>query len=291
MERAAACGWLVERIEQRAPPESHAWLAELVRSLRAHRSLELVEGAFAGAGRKLGRQALGDELELAVDGIEPIPLRAWSLDTAGRVAMILALGEGAPELVSRTLDGLYFGGDAREKNAIVRALVLLEGAERFASIALDAGRTNESELFAAVACDNPFPARHYPELEFNKLVMKAAFVKAPVDRIIGLVRRANPELARMGMEHIDEQESAGRSFVPELWLAIAPANPPGAVARMLGYLSHSVPHHRLGAARGLALAADPRAKSFLSERLELEHEEAIRTALQRAVAAVSESLA
>ena len=90
----------------------------------------------------------------------------------------------------------------------------------------------------------------------------------------------------MAMEHIDEQESAKRSFVPELWLAIAALPPPGAVGRMLGYLSHAVAEQRLGAARGLELAAQPRTRSFLSERIEVERDEAVRAVLLRALAAI-----
>ena len=262
------------------------WLEELVKKLRAAgASSSELPPAFSAAARRLGRDALGEGASIAA-GADELPLTSFTLDMAGRVALLAALSEGNPALFEPTLELVYRSGDTREKAAVVRTLSLLPEAERFVWIALDAGRTNDTDLFSALSVDNPFPARHYAELEFNKLVMKAAFVRAPVDRIIGLERRKNPELSRMAMEHIDEQESAKRSFVPELWLAIAALPPPGAVGRMLGYLSHAVAEQRLGAARGLELAAQPRTRSFLSERIEVERDEAVRAVLLRALAAI-----
>jgi HEAT repeats len=164
----------------------------------------------------------------------------------------------------------YHEGDSREKKAVVQGLSLLPEAYRFLDLALDAGRRAETTLFHAVACDNPFPARHYPELEFNKLVMKAAFVGAPIARIVGRERRANPELARMAMDHVSEQESAVRRFDPQIWLAVAAFPPPGAVGRMVGYLSHSVAEQRLWAARALRRVGQERTRSFLQERAAVE---------------------
>ena len=282
---------LIRRIRPVTTAEAHAWLESAVgqsgrRPAPAHLAAgdSSISTAFAQAARRLGREALRVEPGETLAGpLDPVPLAGFRADVAGRAALLLGLGEARPEALNDAVEGLYRDGDTSEKLAVVRALPLLPDQARWAWIALDAGRTNDTELFRGVACDNPFPARHYPELEFNKLVMKAAFVRAPVDRIVGLLRRANPELSRMAMEHIDEQESAGRGFVPELWPAIAAHPPPGAIGRMLGYASHSVSTQRLGAVLGLGVAAQPRTRSFLAERLELERDEAVREALLQAV--------
>ena len=52
-------------------------------------------------------------------------------------------------------------------------------------------------MFEAIACENPFPARYFPELNFNQMVLKALFNGVALARIVGLRRRRNPELARM----------------------------------------------------------------------------------------------
>jgi hypothetical protein len=264
---AAPLDVLVEQLRERAAPDAYAWLEGELGTAR-------LAGAFAAAARRVGRAPLGDGVMQGAD--DPVPLGPFTLDIAARAALLLASTDPP-------LQALYDTADTREKIAIVRTLPLLPDGTRFVAISLDAGRTNDTELFRAVACDTPFPARHYPELEFNKLVMKSAFVGAPVDRILGLERRANAELTRMVMEYIDEQESARRRFPPEAWLAVARHPLPGCAGRMLGYLGHSSAQQRLGAARALAILKQPRTRSFLDERLEVERDEAVRAALREAL--------
>ena len=61
--------------------------------------------------------------------------------------------------------------------------------EHYVELALDCGRTNETELFAALAIDNAFPASHYTEPAFNSLVIKAAQLDLPLERVQGIMAR------------------------------------------------------------------------------------------------------
>ena len=285
MTLATALDSLLERIRAASPGASIAWLEDAVVALRRGAPPEPTLAHFTAAARRLGRDVLPAEPDASLPGPDdPVPVSVLTCDAAGRVALLLAVAEGSAPAVESIVWKAYREGDTREKIAVVRALPLLPGGARFVPVALDAGRINETALFQALASDNPFPARHYPELELNKLVLKAAFVGAPIDRITGLLRRANPELARAAMEYIDQQESAGRAFPPDLWLAIAPHPPPGAVGRMLGYLSHAVAAQRGGAAHGLRIVAQLRTASFLEERLGAERDPAVKTAIERALA-------
>jgi hypothetical protein len=260
-----------------------AWLETTAAALAGGAPASAACGpAFVAAGRRLGRGPLlpGEPLPGPDD---PVPTEGWSVDDGARAALLAAAAAGSPGDLAELVDELYRGGDSREKRGLLRGLALLPDGGRFAPIALDAGRTNESDLFAALACDNPFPARHYGELEWNKLVMKAAFVGAPVARMIGLERRANPELCRMAMDHIAEQEAAGRRFAPDLWLVVAPHAGPAALARMIGYLHHAVAEVRRGAAAGLGRAGQARARPFLEDRAAIETDIAVRAAIARAL--------
>jgi len=238
--------------------------------------------AFVAAGRRLGRSPLAAGSPLAGPD-DPVPTDGWSIDDAARATLLVAAAEGAPTELADLVDVLYRAGDSREKRGVLRSLALLPDAGRFLSIALDAGRTNESDLFAALACDNPFPARHYGEPEWNKLVMKAAFVGAPLARILGLDRRANLELARMGMDYVSEQEAAARRFPADIWLLVAPHATPAALARMIGYLNHSASEVRRGAALGLGRAGSGRAREFLRERVAVEEDRTVAAAIAQAL--------
>lgn len=232
---------------------------------------------FVGAARRLGNDRLGGDDAFA----------SWPRSCVARVAMLLSLDNREPQTSSAWIHRAYREGDSGEKRAIVCALPHVREAGQYAELAIDCGRTNETELFAALAIGNAFPADHYPDPAFNSLVIKAAQLDLPLDGILGLLDRHNPELARIGMEYIDERQSAGRPFPPTLWLTIAPSNPPGALARMVGDLQHSVPARRIGAARGLAFAGDSRATSFLEEARAMETQPHVQSAIADAIARIN----
>jgi hypothetical protein len=276
---------IVQRVRAQSSPEGAAWLTEAVAAAREG-DVDALRRAFPVVSRRTGTGPFDPgeaAAALQVDGFQ-VPL---AMDEAARLALLLAAAEGVgAEPFESLVRGVYGDGDTRERMAVLRALALLPEPERFAPIGLDAGRTNDAGLFRAIACDNPFPARCYGDAELNRLVMKAVFMEVPLEGIVGLARRANPELARMAMERIDEQLSAGRSYPAAIWLAIAPCAPPGAVARMLGELEHSARERRAWAARGLGMAGDPRALSFLTERRSREQDETVHQAVEAALGAL-----
>jgi hypothetical protein len=237
-------------------------------------------GAFVGAQRRAGRQLLADTGPLAGPSGE-LATDGWSTGLALRVWLLLASQREGSD--AEFLRRAYREGDSGEKTAVVCALGLIEAGDALLELALDAGRTNELDLFERLACGNPFPARFYPELEFNKLVMKAAFSGLPLARIAGLQRRANAELARMAMEYVDERQAAGRSLPADIWLAMSKDPPVGAVARMIGALYHAVAEQRLGAALGLSRVTDARSETFLRERLAIEKDERVAEVLDAAL--------
>jgi hypothetical protein len=222
MSDAPAYPSLMDRIASRVAPEAAAAFVNELNRLREAPAVERLLGLFPGVSRRLGGAPLTEDASAFIGGpLGPVPLSPLGVDTAGRIAMLQCVAEARPELLEEAAWAAYREGDTLEKMAVVRALPLLPDAGRFLELSLDAGRTNDTRLFMAVACETPFPARYYPELEFNKLYMKAAFVKVPLDRIVGLAERANPELSRMASDYIAEQEAAGRPFPPEIRRAIA----------------------------------------------------------------------
>jgi hypothetical protein len=283
MNAAASIEQLRSQIARATTDAALQAFERMLAELRPSWPLPELLAAFTATARTLGRAPLGAERVTLLGADDAVSLTGFSVDAAGRALLLLMLAIDAPVQLEEAVLVAYEQGDTLEKLAIVRSLALLPDGPRFVEIALDSGRTNDAFLFRALACDNPYPARHYPELEWNKLFMKAAFVGVPLDRIEGLPRRENPELARMALEYIEQQESAGRVFAPELWLAIAGFPPPGAVAKLLGYASHAVPDMRLSAARALTRVRQPRNASYLRERLSIEADGRVRAELTRAL--------
>jgi hypothetical protein len=174
---------------------------------------------YAAASRRAGKQALvldaDEQARLGAAGIDwPIATRADEL-----VRMTLLLACDAGELVAIAGD-CFRTGDNEERRALLRALPLFPQPERFVALAVDACRTNVVPIFEAIAAENPFPARHFPELHFHQLVLKAVFLGVRLPRVIGLGARVTPELARMADDYAAERRAAGRSVPEDLDLLV-----------------------------------------------------------------------
>lgn len=176
--------------------------------------------AYTAAGRRLTgapRLAIGDEASFRRLGVDRPDV--WSLADLGRTALLLgALSRLAPEGHVALATEIFRKGDSGERQALLRALVLLPEPSRFTALAIEACRTSVQSVFEAIACENGYPASYFHELGFNQMVLKALFTGVALARIVGLDRRRNPELARMARDYASERRAAGRSVPQDITL-------------------------------------------------------------------------
>ena len=174
---------------------------------------------YSSLARRLGKKPLApDENERAVLAANGIPwsLEAWGVDELGRVVALtraarVIRGDDFRELV----ETCYAQGDNRERTAVLRALPFFsDESASFVPLAVEACRSSVDTIFQAICCDNPFPARHFPEANFCQMVIKALFTGAPVPRIVELSARISNELVRMANDFASERRAAGR-VVPD----------------------------------------------------------------------------
>jgi hypothetical protein len=197
--------------------EGGAWLEA---TADATKEADAFASAFANASRRTGRSALGltppDVARLREVGLT-WPMTRWALDDLARAALLVRASEvlDSRELVS-LVDRVYRHGDTRERQAVLRALPLLADAERLLPVAVDAARSGVPPLFEAIACENPYPAAHFPLLNFNHLVMQALVTGVSLDRIVGLGARVTPDLVRMANDYAAERRAAGRRVPADL---------------------------------------------------------------------------
>jgi hypothetical protein len=176
-------------------------------------SLEGLADAFAAAPRRLGRSVV----ELTTDEAEQLRTaglchNTWEADELGRIAILAwAARELDEEGLAAFAEDCYRRGDTRERVAVLRALALLPPSDRTVEIGVDACRSSVQPIFEAIACENPFPARRFPELNFNQMVLKALFTDVRLARIVGLDGRVTADLRRMAVAYASERRAAGRS--------------------------------------------------------------------------------
>jgi hypothetical protein len=170
-----------------------------------------VRTALAGIGRRLHGRPLPQAEAARISRELQVPCAGWDLGLTARVALILtATGLQSEHAQVSYVRELYLRGDADEQAAVLRSLILLPEPARFVELAVEACRTNVVDVFAAIACENAFPARYLPEPNFNQLVLKAIFVGLDTGRIVGLASRATPALKRMVGDFASERRAAGR---------------------------------------------------------------------------------
>jgi hypothetical protein len=208
---------LVEFLQQHVPAPAVQWLEGAVGSPTAFDRGQFLE-AMAAAGRRVGKSVLAVDQDQArgLPGLDWLA-RNRPADELARVALLLRAGEALDASAYHALvEDCYSRGDLREKQAVLRALPLVPEPERFVPLAVEACRTHIQPVFEAIACENPYPAAHFPELNFNQMVLKALFIGVALDRVLDLEARVTPELGRMAEDYASERRAAGRSVPSDI---------------------------------------------------------------------------
>jgi len=196
--------------------EAATWLA----AVAAADSVEAFKAVFVGASRHVGRGALAltpeDVGHLRGVGLT-WPVARWAVDDLARATLFLRAGDVlTPSAYITLVHECYRDGDARHRQAVLRALPLLSQRERFLAIAIDAARAGIPPLFEAIACENPYPSAHFPALNFNQMVLQAIIYGVSLDRVVGLATRVTPELVRVANEYAAERRANGRLVSADL---------------------------------------------------------------------------
>jgi hypothetical protein len=132
-----------------------------------------------------------------------------------------------------------------------------------------------------MATDNGYPVRHFDDIAWRQLVMKALFIEAPLWRVWGLDARLSPELARMALDFVEERRSAGRPVPPELWLCLGPHGGERGLVALEREIEGGDLRGRRGAILGLMRAG---ARDRLEQMLEKDPQPELAETLARALA-------
>jgi len=213
---------LLSIVRARSGETSGSWLEQ--QCAKAGNDVDALCSAYTTASAHVGRAALAVDagarelFAIAAPGLDAV---RWTLDDAARAALLLAAAERlSDDAFAGAAAACYERGDAREQQSWLRAVALLPDAERFLRLAIDACRTNIIPVFEAIACENPYPARFFPERNFNQMVLKSLFNGIALSRIVGRDGRLNAELSRMAGDYAAERRAAGRTVPEDIGLAM-----------------------------------------------------------------------
>lgn len=200
---------LRELVAVHGVPGADAWLSEALDAVDPN-ALSGVRVLLARSARKVGATLL-PSTEIEAHG--------WTARDAARAAVVLCVFERAALDSAVTAYGQWLRrGEQGEQESLLRMLPLLPEPTALISHAVEACRTNSEVVFRAIACGNPFPAAHFPDDNFNQLVLKAVFMGVPVSEIEGLAGRVTHELLRMADDFAAERTAAARPVPTDIGL-------------------------------------------------------------------------
>ena len=194
-------------VAQHGKPGAEAWLAQALDTI-ATESLDRVRVAIARCARKVGDAPLGDD-----------EFRDWTARDAARALLVLRAFEVSADEAPGHYGAWLRRGEHGEQISLLRVLPWLPEPASVLVHAIEACRTNAEPVFRAIACGNPYPAAHFPTLNFNQLVLKAVFLGVPLAEMDGLGPRVDADLLRMADDYAAERQAAGRSVPTDIaWL-------------------------------------------------------------------------
>ncbi|WP_448189950.1 EboA domain-containing protein [Azospirillum sp. sgz301742] len=261
-----------------APPEGVDWLDRMRDALNDAAPDGVFFTAFAQVPRTVGTAALRlrpedrTQAERARAGWCPT---LWTADQAARTTLLLVYDDSDGDSYGDMLARLLRSGDRAQVAALYRALPLLPYPERQRTWALEALRADDHALFEAVALFNPYPADHFDETGWNRMILKAAFLGVPMAGIVGLERRANAVLAHELRDFARQRRQTGQRVPVCMWQAAGDKVCNNVVDELAAELDGPNVEMAMAAALALAHSRDPHAAEALARRPELA--EAIRT--------------
>ncbi|MCB0688761.1 MAG: EboA domain-containing protein [Saprospiraceae bacterium] len=238
------------------------WLSSKHKNIDSSRTFFLSFGLIA---RKIPRNpvTLSDEQVVFFRGLNQgfVP-NQWTLDDLCRLSLLLALD---PQVSKDYITTLIGASDMREQVVIYRSLPYLSNPEDFTMMTIDGIRTNMVDVFDAIALDNDFAYRHFPQNAWNQMVLKAIFMERPIYRIWGLDERRNQDLADILYDFVHERWSAKRLVTPELWRLVRGYLHPG-ILEDLQYVALNGSEIEKEAARKALEESDDVAEKWLKDQ-------------------------
>ena len=194
-------------------PDALAWLTAEIDRQRAAADERRLAIALGLASRKIAR------VELSLDPDEAATARQlragwqpelWSADEAARVLILGASHGGDDQAFAARVDRLCTTAEVTEYIAYLKGFAIFPAPKLLYGRAREGVRSAITPVFAAIACHNPYPFDHFDEEAWNQMVVKAVFNGVPIETIVGLRERRNPEVVQMMRDLVSERHAAGR---------------------------------------------------------------------------------
>jgi len=205
--------FVVSVLSRAISPAASDWLMAEIERQRAGVDERRLAIALGLASRKIGRL----DLALTADEIGSAQrLRAgwrpelWATDEAARILILAASHRGDDEAFAARVDRLCAMAEVTEYISYLKGFAIFPAPKLLYGRAREGVRSAITPVFAAITCHNPYPFDHFDEDAWNQMVVKCVFNGVPIETIVGLHERRNPEVVQMMRDLVSERQAAGR---------------------------------------------------------------------------------
>jgi hypothetical protein len=253
---SAAFDFLASALRGSISPEAWNWLEGACGEVARGAGLDRFCGLLSLASRYVPRRggiawkpAQLAEAGRLCEGWNP---ERWTKLEAARALLVLARSDLATAAGATAVEEAFRYADMGELCALYKTLALLPEPRRFVWRAGEGCRSSMKAVFESVACDSALPARHFDDVAWRQMLIKALFVEAPLARVYGLETRLDAEVARMALDLADERRSAGRPVNPDSWRLVAAHGGARGIASLEREIAAGSPAGKTAAAEVLA---------------------------------------
>jgi hypothetical protein len=250
---------LSEILQQNIPEQAFVWLLQNNSSVQ---NLNQFNKTFITVPRKVGKQliAISKQQVEQLHEIRPgLTVNNWPGDRLARVFLLLNLDPSEKDKYIKSIENLFLAADVNELVTLYSSLPLLAYADSWATRCAEGIRSNIGDVLEAIICNNPYPSEHLTEAAWNQMVLKAFFTEKPIEKIIGLDRRNNQQLANTLTDYAHERWAAHREVNPQLWRCVAPFLNDNSITDLEKVLASANETERKAAALALYQSAHPKA--------------------------------
>ncbi|MFD2872541.1 EboA domain-containing protein [Mucilaginibacter ximonensis] len=175
--------------------------------------------------RKTGKAALSitqEQSEAINTAIPGFSVDNWTVDHLGRAYLLAKLDSTHKDEYFRKIESLFMAAEMAEQVALYSSLPLLAHPELWVKRCAEGIRSNIGIVLEAIMYSNPYPSQNLEQAAWNQLVLKAFFTDKDINKIVGIDKLANKDLAYIISDYAHERWAAGRELNPQMWRLVGP---------------------------------------------------------------------
>ncbi len=216
---------LASVIRQSLSAETFDWLQQKIEQVQPGRSVSVFNTTFVLLPRKTGHGNISissEQKKALAKALPNLVIDHWTADRLARVWLLMQWPAAEKTLYINTIENLFKAAEMNELVALYSALPLLDHPEDWRGRCAEGIRSNMGDVLEAIMYYNPYPASYLDQSAWNQLALKAFFTDKDVNKIVGIDKRDNEELANTLLDYASERRSAHRTINPQLWRLVGP---------------------------------------------------------------------